>query len=327
MAQQEFFEYRIQAGDTLSMIIAKMFGVSIHSARYKVHLNYILELNPGIKNPNHIHSGEILRLGIIPSTKKLSIAKSNPQPFQPNLAPPKPKESILSVVPPHNLDDFRLLSWLAQNSNYLTVPGGIAVGAKGNLLSPGNINLIENISNGYADYKAGKMTRGQYNYFRKTSLDQLKNNIGPLEKWLFGGQTPHEAVRIARGGGVPATSHITRHASRLNKLAAVGKAGGYVLVGVGLTASCMQIADAQSSQDKNEIFVETVASTTVGLVSGAVIGLFLVSNPIGWGTALIIATGSVAVGYMSGKAARKAYTLSGTDVDLVTGSGVSLICK
>lgn len=140
------------------------------------------------------------------------------------------------------------------------------------------------------------------------SLDKLKSNIGPFEKWLFGSRTTHEAVRIARGGGVPAGANIARHADKLNKLATVGKVGGYALVGVGLTASCMQIADTQDKQEKNEIFVETVASISIGLISGALVGLFLVSNPIGWGTALVLATGSAAVSYGSGKAAKN-YTM------------------
>jgi len=62
---------------------------------------------------------------------------------------------------------------------------------------------------------------------------------------------------------------------------AISKHGGIVLTGVGLTAACMQIANAQ---EKNEIFVETIASTIAGVGLGFAIGVFLISNPIGWGT-------------------------------------------
>lgn len=51
------------------------------------------------------------------------------------------------------------------------------------------------------------------------------------------------------------------------------------------------------------------------------------SNPVGWGTALVLAAGSAAVSYGMGKGARMAYTLSGTEVDLVSGSGVDNICR
>lgn len=203
----------------------------------------------------------------------------------------------------------------------------MALGAQSNLLNPGNIGLVTQINDYYADYKAGRLTKGQYDYMRKQSLNMLKSNIGPLEKLLYGQQTPHEVIRIARGGGVPSGAIISKQADRLTKLAALGKNGGFVLAGVGLAASCKQIADAQERTEKNEIFVESVASTSLGLASGAIIGLFLVSNPIGWGTALVLAAGSAAIGYAAGKGARKAYNLSGSEIDFVSGLGVDSVCR
>src|SRR5690625_6129057 len=76
--------------------------------------------------------------------------------------------------------DFWLLSWLAERSNHLVIPGSVALGAQTNLLSPGNVRLIEQVSDLYADYKAGLITKGQYDYRRKQSLDRLRQNIGHL---------------------------------------------------------------------------------------------------------------------------------------------------
>src|SRR5690554_7284330 len=70
-----------------------------------------------------------------------------------------------------------------------------------------------------------------------------------------------------------------QNADKLTKLASYGKYGGYFLGGLGVAASCVEIANTSDQQKKNEIFVETVASTTVGLVGGWAVGLFLVSNP------------------------------------------------
>ncbi|MFL0797798.1 MAG: hypothetical protein K6L73_09970 [Cellvibrionaceae bacterium] len=322
-----YYEYRIKAGDSLSLIITRVFGVSTTSAMYSNVMNHLLSINPQISNINHIRAGDILRLGVLPPQEK-AIVKSpllsedlfKIQPYERN-------SFVTNRVHPKDMDDFFVLSWMASNANFLTVPGGITIGAKGNLLSQGNLGLIQQISDNYADYKNGKITRGQYDYARKVALDRLKTNIGPMDKVLFGDKTPHEAIRIARSGGILKTAYITKHIDRLTSLASMGKAGGYVLAGVGVAASCKQIADAWSKQEKNKIFVGTVASTTVGLASGAVIGLFLISNPVGWGTALVLAAGSAAVSYASGKGARKAYTLSGSQVDLVTGSGVASVCK
>ena len=238
-----------------------------------------------------------------------------------------PESFVLNDIPAQDELDFWMLSWLAQNSNYLVIPGSIAAGAKGNLLSPANIGLIEQISELYARYKSGALSKNQYDYQRRLLLNQFKNNIGPFERWLFGNKTSHEAIRIARGGGIPATKNITDQAARLKRLAAYGKHGGYVLTGVGVAASCMQIADTDSRQEKNEILVETVASTSVGLVGGAIIGVFLVSNPVGWGTALVLAAGSAAVSYGSGYLARRAYTSFGKEVDFVSGAGIDSVCR
>jgi hypothetical protein len=235
--------------------------------------------------------------------------------------------SVLQNVPVDSDPDFYALSWLASHSNYLTIPGGTILGGQGNLLSGGNIGLVDKISDLYADYKAGKLTKGQYDSRRKQSLDMFRKNIGPFEKLLYGDKTPHEVIRIARGGGVPATSRIVENTQHLKKLAAVAKHGGIVLTGVGVAASCMQIADADSAEEKSGILVETVTSTAVGLGSSALIGFFLISNPVGWGTALVLATGSVALSYASGKGARVAYDTFGNRVDLVTGTGVGAVCR
>jgi hypothetical protein len=224
------------------------------------------------------------------------------------------------------MEGFWALAWLEHNANYLTIPGAIATAAGGNLLSPGNVSLIDKVSDHYADYKTGKTTKAQYDYRRKQALDLLKKNIGPVEKLLFGKNTTHQSIRIARAGGVPATANIAKHANRLKSLGAMSKHGGLVLVGVGLTTACMQIANTTDTKEKNEIFVETIASTTVGTIAGSLVGLFLVSNPIAWGAAIVLAVGSTAASYGSGKFFRNMYDQYG-EVDFVAGTGVDRVCK
>lgn len=328
----EQFEYRVKQNDNLSLIISKLYGVGPRSADYTKRLDQILLLNPHIKHPDLIQAGSLLRLTAATAQPE---QLSCPRPIT-TLFPEAPatavptielQDFVLQDIPVQDEHNFWMLSWLAQNSNYLTVPGSVATGAFSNLLSPGNIHLINNNSDLYAQYKIGGISKGQYDYRRRQNLNQLRSNIGPLERILFGNQTPQEAIRIARSGGVPATHNITQHADRLKRLSSYGRYGGYMLVGVGVAASCMQIGDTDSRQEKNEIFVETVASTGVGLVAGAAVTLFLVSNPVGWGAALILAAGSAAVSYGAGRGARKVYTLHGKEVDLVSGFGVDSVCR
>lgn len=240
---------------------------------------------------------------------------------------PHPGSQALNDIPPQDELNFWMLSWLAENSNYLVIPGSIATGAFSNLLSPGNIGLIEEVGDLYGRYKSGALSKGQYDYQRALRLNRLKQNIGPLERTLFGNQTPREAIRIARGGGVPATHNITSNANRLKQLASYGKYGGYVLGGVGVAASCVQIGDTDDRKEKNEIFVETVTSTVMAGLVGVAVGAFLVSNPVGWGAALVLAAGSAATSYATGLASRRAYTVWGDEVDFVSGMGVDSICR
>ncbi|PCI10905.1 MAG: glycine zipper family protein [Thiotrichales bacterium] len=293
-----------------------MFGLVLNDTRYAETVRHLLALNPQIKNPDRIRAGDMLRLGVLPLF---------PQAKPPAALPPPVFMSQSNH--PGDMEGFWALSWLQHNANYLTIPGGIAMGASGNLLSLGNVSLINEISDHYADYKTDKTTKGQYDARRKKALDQLKKNIGPMEKLLFGKHTPHQVIRIARAGAIPATAHITQHAGRLKRLGAMSKHGGIVLAGVGLTAACLQIASTTDTQEKNEIFVETITSTAVGLVAGHVVTLFLISNPIGWGTAIVLAVGSVAVSYGSGKGVRMLYDAFGKEIDLVKGTGVDRICK
>ena len=318
----KYLEYRVKPGDTLSYILAQFYDAGFGSNEYKRRVTGIMELNPHISNPDRITAGDLLVLEAS-AGPQMCLA---PQENQPKLFN-APAPQILSTVPRDSDPDFYALSWLASNANYLTLPGSVALGGQGNLLSGGNIGLIDKVSELYADYKSGKLTKGQYDYQRKLTLDQFRKNIGPFEKVLYGKKTPHEVIRIARGGAVPATANIAANTQHLKKLAAMAKHGGIVLTGVGVAASCMQIADADTQKEKNGILVETVVSTLVGGGASFLVGLFLVSNPVGWGTALVLATGSVASGYMAGKASRIAFDRSGTKVDLVEGLGIGSVCR
>ncbi|MGS6583466.1 glycine zipper family protein [Vibrio diabolicus] len=272
----------------------------------------------------------IAKLGTYPASKP-QISSSPPHKVLPPniLSYNQPPKSISNQVPPQHADMFWALAWLENNANMITIPGGTLMGATGNLMSKGNIKLIENINDLYANYKNGVISKGQYDGRRKKHLDLLKKNVGPMdmEKLLFGNKTTHQSIRIARSGGLPANAHIVKQAEKLNKIAQASKVGGHVLVGVGLTASCIQIANTQDQHEKNEIFVESITSTAVGMGTSALVGLFLVSNPIGWGTAIVLAAGSTAVGYASGKVAKGFYNSSESKPNLVASTGIEAICS
>jgi len=148
-----------------------------------------------------------------------------------------------------------------------------------------------------------------------------------VELGIFTCLFTNECVCIEGSSDVSAPADIAKHADRLKNIAAISKSGGIVLGGVGLTAACMQIGNTSDVQEKNEIFVETIMSTAAGVGLGYAVGLFLISNPIGWGSAIVLAVGSTAASYAFGKGVRYGYTISGTKIDFVSGTGTGRLCK
>ena len=98
-------------------------------------------------------------------------------------------------------------------------------------------------------------------------------------------------------------------------------------MGVPLSLSCVQIANEENIKEKNEIFVETLASTAFGYGSSALITLFLISNPVGWGSVVLLAAGSTAAGFISGKIFKNVYSANYGQIDLVGGIGVDKVCS
>lgn len=334
MSKALYYEYRIKPGENLSLIIVRFYNIGPSSPNYRKCIENILLLNPHIKNPNSIRAGSVLRLMPTPLAElKLTSSVSKGISIPPLLKRPDQLSPdfelsafILNNVNKENEANFHLLSNLAMRSEFPLLGVSAAAAMYSGIVHPRIVQSLNQINDIYLDYKRGNISKGQYDYRRKLLINEIKHRVGPLDNFLFGNKV-NQAIRIARGGGVPATYHITQNADKLKKLAAYGRHGGYILAGASIAAGCIQIAETDSRQEKNEILVETVAGTTAGLLAGAAVGLFLVSNPVGWGVALAIAAGSAVASYGAGKASRYAYTISGSKVDLVSGMGVNRICR
>lgn len=181
---------------------------------------------------------------------------------------------------------------------------------------------MKDIGDLYADYKTGKISRSTYFTRRAAKLDQFRRNIGPLfERMLYPDKGVSSAMR-GRKNLLP-NSLMAAEAARLQRIAKYAARGGVVLSGIGVTSACIQIAQTVGTKEKNEIFVDTIVSTSAGFL----VGLFVVSNPIGWGSAIVLATGGALGSYLAGKLAAGAYDLWGNNIDLVSGAGVNRICR
>lgn len=76
--------------------------------------------------------------------------------------------------------NFQLLSLLAAKSEMPMLGANIASGMVTGLLNNRVNGILPEINQLYVDYKAGHLTKGQYDYRRKLKIQELKTAIGPL---------------------------------------------------------------------------------------------------------------------------------------------------
>lgn len=338
LRRQTLTVYEVVAGDTLNHIIREYYGIAPGGPRYTMALAHVRYFNPTLTDPNLIKTGQLLRLPPIEETEDAQPYCSPGDPtfsqedYGPTLqrilstgALAQMKAQIPTTQPERDL--FFLLAWLHQNYDYLSIGAGSGLGTWGNVVSDANRAIIADVTSLYESYKAGRLTKGQYDFRRRQALNKFAKLVGPFEKWLFKGQTTQEAIRISRTKALPATAKIEAQLGRLGKMANYAKHGGLLLTAAGVGMGCYNIAQTQNQQEKNEIFVETVTSAAVGTIASVALGVMLVGTPVGWVTAIILGTGTTLAAYGSGKGVRMLYTNSGDKIDLVNGLGINKVCR
>ena len=320
--------YTIKPGDTLSRIILNHYRAFPNDANYRIALASILEYNRHIKQPDNIRAGDTLRLMPLPDSHALRQCPV-PEPGHPlkkthwsqEPIPYDRSVRIRDAMPKEHSEQeaFTLLSSLEESHGIISAALGGGINAFGNLVGQGNEQQIKEIKTIYEDFKAGKMTRNQYDYRRQKVIKELARKMGPM--------LDKEKLRISRKQGISPTASIERHANRIAKLSRYATKSGIVLAGVGVAMSCRDIANTDNRQEKNEILVETAASTTIGFATSAAMGVILFSNPVGWGVAIVLGVGTAALSFAAGKGAAKFYGINLNEYDFVSGLGVDELCK
>lgn len=332
--------YTVKQGDTLSNIITRYYDVSYGSDQYQYALAQVMYHNPQVNNPNSIRPQQLILLvpmrpssgaamcfadkgdaqsnnGIGVRTPTANALQGNSIGFYQQHIPQDPQEREM----------FWALSWMHENYGILSTAAGAGAGSLGGLVGKQNTLLIQEVESEYRQYKQGQISKGVYDYRRQQALKKFATRLGPFEKVLLNGQSARQAIQINRTKSLPATANITNHLARLNKLSKLASRGGVILTGAGVAMGCYDIANAKTQQEKNEIFVETAIGSTVSVAAGWALGAFLISNPVGWATILVLGTAAAIGSYAAGKEARSLYNLSEHKIDIVSTLRVDQICK
>lgn len=230
-----------------------------------------------------------------------------------------------------------LISLTVADPGFLVATGSTLAGSASAVLNNETLRLMQSLIELDAKYiaagagKAPNADKQRYKVARQQIITQLKNATGRMQKLLFNGQSVDEALRLRRPGhATPISSHVAQHSAHLRRLAMRAKGGGVLLAGVGVTAACLEIGRTADRHQKNLIFVEELASTAVGLGVGVLaggLGLFLVSNPLGWGVAVALGAAGGYGAMVTGKLVSNLYDRNSNRVDLVAATKIDWLCR
>ena len=312
--------YNVKSGDSLSRIVNKYYG-NVGLAKQQSIINNILANNPEIKNSNIIYPNQTLLIDI---PKRYS-----PAPGIPRLSPIKTDEEVARALKQH----MDKMSPQEKNMMAALAPLMLGTGASGMTMVDKtfqtNAPLIAKIAELYNDFKAGKITRGQYDYGRRKVINLLQQKLGPTNLLLNGSRAPNEVLRISRKNNTVPTQVLTREVNRMANLSKLASRGSAILSVAGLGVACYEIANTDNKPKKNEIFVESLGALGGGLLYGAAttVTILFMATPVGWTAALLIGIGSVAAGAIGSSILKNTYDTYGNNYDIATASGVSRLCK
>jgi len=296
-------------------MIRDQYGLS--GSRAKPILDKVLRNNPDIINPNLIYPGQLVLLRFPWDAPDTSSQTLN------DLIYTKQTWRQASRREQESMAD---LAYVYRTLGLMLVGTSIPLSATNTLLGS-NIKPLEEIAEAYNDYRTGKITKGQYDYARRKIIVAFRKNIGSGERLLFGSKRASQVLRMKPGGGPKATQPMLAQVNRLSKISKYASRGGIILTGVSLAATCHQISNTPDPVERSKIAVEAIAGTATGVLTGIAVGVFLVSNPVGWGVAVAIGVGSAATGYFAGQAAGTIYEQNFRHVPVVETLSIDRICR
>lgn len=281
-------------------------------------IKQILIDNPSIKNPDVIKPGQLVVLRTASSTMCLApidLNETNKVKHLWSVMSPQTQKAIKETAPIYNGLSLGLAG------------GGTALFTLEKTLKS-NMALLNGIPDAYHQYKSGALTKYQFDKIRTAKLNLYTKNIGPIiNKGIYGDAKVKNAFRLPPGRSLNATKSMTQHMNKLKTISKVASKGGTALLVVGLASSCYDVSQADTLTEKNEIAVKAISGTIGGLATTALISVFLIGTPLGWGVMLVAGVGTAAASLISSEVAGGIYKSQFSDVDIVNSLGISTICN
>jgi hypothetical protein len=313
--------YPVRKGDTLTKIANEQYNAFGPAAQEKI--DQIMELNPQIKSPDMIYAGHMLLLEFTTGNGEMeAFGLPELKQAQQNWnSRPKSDQEELAVT-------ARAVTALG-TASVVTGVGGTAMGQVETVLST-NKRHYHNAALEYVRYKRGIIDKPIYDTRRRLHLGYLQDNLGPLEKPLFGNKTVFETFRMSPGRSANPTAPYLRQIDNLDKLRSRIKYGGVALdfVSLGLGIQDIRTTEDPVQKDKKAVSLATgtvasMAATAVGKriaqvgITRLVVGVALATTPVGWGMALVIGIGSIVAGEIVSHVAASVYEKHFSNIRIV----------
>lgn len=334
--------YIPQPQHSLHDVIAHSYGVRPGQEPYfSILLDYLLALNPSVKNPRMALGSQAPRTLDFISHDPDTILCMDPKAVKARIRQVvngggefSLVDTARSFVPadPAERGMYEFLARVSNDTQHVTDFAGTGLGVLGYLSGTQNRTVIGQLQQLNTEHLAGRLSIRQYQLRQQAILNNYLKKLGWMGRHMHGGQSSFNVLYQNRAVGVNPSPVFVKHAERMAKLSQLAKGGGVLLTGFGVMGTCGKIASAGSNHKKNEILwadgLGLIVGAAGGVLASVAVGALVISGPVGWGVALVA---SAAGGFFAQKAGETSgkflYDQFGNQMDLLSATGVGQLCR
>lgn len=271
----------VRPGDQLYQVLRAHYGDAAFFADQDGLVGQVQSVNPQITDINMIFPNQVIAL---PSVGPADPIADVPQSV---LVHSGEMCRAISGSAPETFDAVKLMEQVGLGG--ATMMGSyFSEGQKALKAGLGNVQQVESF---YQKYKAGEMTKGQYDYARRKMLDATDQRMGIFKGRSIGPAPARELFRIKPRSADPFINYKT-NITKLNTGMAKVKVGGGLLTIAQAGYTVQQIHTADDNRKRTGLVLETVGSAAGGMAAGA-LAVLVIGTPVGWTALLVVGAVSV----------------------------------
>lgn len=333
--------YIPQPQHSLVDVIARSYGILPgQEPVFSVLLDYLLALNPAVKNPRMALGSHAPRTLDFISHDPHAILCMNPEVVKARIRQVVNGGGEFAMIDiarnfvpadPVERGMYEFLARVSNDTQHVTDFAGVGLGVLGYLSGVQNRNVMGRLQQLNVERLAGRLSVRQFQLRQQEVLNEYLKKLGWMGRHMHGGQDAFNVLYQNRAVGVNPSPVFVKHAERMAKLSRFAAGGGLLLTVFGAAGVCGKIGSTADYKKKNEIFAVDasglIAGVSGGFLSSLAVGAIFVSGPVGWTVALVASAVGGYFAQEAGKLIGKAmYDQFGNRVDLLEVTRVGRFC-